>query len=119
VKLSEADIKRACLDYLQYLQNQGKLMYLQLNAGEFITQSGHWAKGCPRGTADAVVIREIASANPDDCLDSVEVLFLEFKSKTGKQSQAQKDFQKMVEAQGCLYVTVRSVEVLMELVPQG
>ena len=116
--MTEGEIKRACLEYLQLLQNQGKLWHTRLNAGEFQTQSGRWAKGCPLGTADAIVIREIASASPDDCLDSTEVLFVEFKSETGKQSPEQVAFQARVEAQGCRYVIIRSVEELMELVPQ-
>jgi len=115
--MNEGEVQRACLEYLQYLQNQGKLWHTRLNAGEFQTQSGRWAKGCPPGTADAIVIREIASASPDDCLDSTEVLFVEFKSATGKQSPEQVVFQAMVEAQGCRYVIVRSAEELQEIVP--
>ena len=37
-------------------------------------------------------------------------LFVEFKTPTGRQSAAQKEFQRQVEAEGYKYIIVRSVE---------
>ena len=56
----EKDLKRTVEDYLQYQQNQGKLVYLRLNAGDFIEVRGETrrrVKGCPKGTADFLVLQ--------------------------------------------------------------
>lgn len=42
-------------------------------------------------------------------------LFIEFKTKTGRQSQAQKDVQAALEAQGFTYIVCRSVEQFIEI----
>lgn len=44
------------------------------------------------------------------------VIFIEWKSSTGTQSQAQKDFQAKVESQGFKYVILRTVEEGKQLV---
>ena len=119
--MTEDEVQRAGLDYLQYLMNQGKLWFTRLNSGEaFVKKGGKYYKIslCPPGTADAIVIRPVECQCNGMICDRINVLFPEFKSKTGKQSPAQKAFQAMVEAQGYRYVIIRSVEKLMELVPQ-
>jgi hypothetical protein len=39
-----------------------------------------------------------------------QVIFIEVKNDTGKQSEKQKDFQKLIEAQGFKYFLVRSLD---------
>lgn len=109
--LREADIKRAIDDYLQYGQNAGKWLFLRLNSGEFIEVRGETRrriKGCPAGTSDFLVIREADFEGHD-------VIFLEVKSPTGKQSKEQIIFQALAEAQGAEYHLIRSVEELQKI----
>lgn len=114
---SEADIKRTVSDFLQIEQNFGKLVFLRLNAGQFPTQSGRWAMGCPKGTADLLVLREdIIPAYPTHvAVKAPQVIFIELKSAKGKQSKDQKAFEEQVKAQGCAYHLARSLNDVMEI----
>jgi len=118
VSLKEADIKRAIDDFLQYGQNQGKWVFMRLNAGEFIEARGETRrriKGCPVGTADFEVIKDPQSVNifvRPFAFQVTRAIFIEVKSLKGKQSKEQIAFQAMVEAQGAEYHIVRSVEEL-------
>ena len=112
--MNEGDLKRTVEDYLQIKQNQGELMFLRLNSGMFFLPSGggkyRAVKGCPRGTADLMVIEP--SAHGQIC----QVIFLELKSKYGKQTKEQKEFEKMVWDIGCWYWIIRDLEELMPLI---
>jgi hypothetical protein len=112
--LREADIKRAVEDYLQYGQNQGKWVFLRLNSGEFIEVRGKTRrriKGCPKGTADFLVITKGEICLLPKCC----CIFIEVKSSTGRQSPEQKNFEYLVEVQGAEYYIVRSVEELQKI----
>ena len=119
-KLSETDIKKAAIDYLQYGQNQGKWVFLRLNAGDFVVLnkdgSHRMIKGCPKGTADILILTNNGRYDAPNKFYCIPI-FIELKSKTGKQSKEQKEFQGMVEAQGATYIIIRSVERLMEVLP--
>jgi len=111
--MKESDLKLAVADYLQILQNQGKLVYLRLNAGDFIEVRGNSrrrVKGCPAGTADFVGIMGACDAYIVD-----KVFFLELKSAKGRQTKEQLAFQEMVEMQGAQYYIIRNIEELMEV----
>ncbi len=57
---SEAQLKKTVEDYLQYGANQGQWVFLRLNSGDFIETRGETRrriKGCPKGTADFLVIQ--------------------------------------------------------------
>ena len=112
----EKDTKYAVEQYLQILQNQGKLVFLRLNAGDFIVARGgkfeRRIKGCPKGTADLLVIRK---ENWDGVVSECGVYFFELKSDKGKQSPEQKEFQVAVEAQCTEYHIIRSVEQVQEI----
>jgi len=119
--MKEADLKLAVEEYLQYQQNLGKLMFLRLNSGDFIVNYGasgqRRIRGCPKGTADIVIIKQ----NYFDIYDEMPwpastVIFLELKSDKGKQSVEQKEFQEIVERQGCEYRICRSVDEVREIV---
>ena len=124
IELSEAEVKNACEEYLQYAQNQGKLWYCRLNAGDFIEVRGgsrRRIKGAGKGTADLIVIQAgviqmFHNANKvgDKYLLSF-VTFVECKSTKGKQEPSQKEFQAMVEKLHCRYAIVRSVDDLQEV----
>ena len=109
-QMKEADIKRAVADYLQLLENQGELWFERLNSGDFIEARGDTRRrvhGCRRGTADFIAIRKM----PDD---KSEVLFLEIKSTTGRQSPEQKDFENTVKGQRCRYHIIRDLQEVMD-----
>uniref|UniRef100_A0A6M3XS64 VRR-NUC domain-containing protein n=1 Tax=viral metagenome TaxID=1070528 RepID=A0A6M3XS64_9ZZZZ len=117
--MKESELKHAVEEYLQFQQNLGRLLFLRLNAGDFIEARGETRrriKGCPKGTADLLVLQGYESASPEECCDSCVPIFLELKSDTGKQRPEQLDFQGMVEEQNAEYHIVRSVEEVMELV---
>ena len=110
----EGSLKSAVEDYLQVLENQGKLKFFRLNAGDFIEVRGdsrRRIKGCKKGTADFEVIEEI-----DDHIyrhSYPRVIFIETKSKTGKQTKEQKEFERDVIFQGCEYHIVRTFEEIV------
>ena len=56
----ESELKLSVEQYLQYGQNQGKWMFLRLNSGDFKEVRGETRrriKGCPKGTADFIIIK--------------------------------------------------------------
>jgi hypothetical protein len=91
----ESDLKSSIANYLQILENQGSLWYERLNSGELLVLNKDGSKRmvnlCRKGTADFITI--VRS----------HVIFIETKSKTGKQSPEQKEFQSKVESVGALY----------------
>jgi len=111
--MKEADLKLAVSDYLQYGTNQGRWYADRLNSGEVIVvagQSRRRVKLCREGTADFMVIKEyrVWADNSFHC----RVIFLELKGDKGKQRPEQREFQKLVEAQGAEYFIVHSIEEL-------
>ena len=115
--LTEAQLKRQVQDYLEYGTNQGKWLYLRLNAGDFIEIRGETRrriKGCPEGTSDLLVIKG-RFMEDGRRFGRPRVHFIELKSARGKQSPAQGAFQKLVETQGASYFVIRSVEELEEI----
>lgn len=117
--MNEAELKRAIEDYLQIGQNQGKWFYLRLNSGDFImTDEGgsfrRRIKGCPKGTADLLVITNNGRYDAPNKYYAIPI-FLELKGEKGRQTKEQGEFQDMVEAQGCGYHIIRSVDEVMEI----
>ena len=125
VALSEAEVKKAVSDFLTYAQNQGKLLFLPLNAGSFIlTDAGgnirRRVKGAPTGTADFVVFQGVRSEIRFDrqVLSSViacRVIFLECKSSKGKQTLEQRLFEVEVGKHHCQYFLIRNADQIMDI----
>lgn len=118
LEIKENDIKLAVAEYLQLLANQGELYADRLNSGEVIVLRGNTrrrVKLCRPGTADFFVIQKRGYFFER----RARIIFLETKSTKGKQSEAQKEFQGMVERQGAEYHLVRSVEDLLEVLEGG
>ena len=111
---TEGQLKRAASDYLQYGESQGKWLWLRLNAGQFPTQSGRWARGCRKGTADLLVL--VGFYGSGMATGHCRTIFLETKSIRGKQTKEQKEFQVKAEVQGCEYYVIRSIEELQEAI---
>mgnify|MGYP001582166877 CR=1 FL=1 len=115
--MSEADLKRTCEDYLQLLQNGGKLIFLRLNSGNLVVSNPDGSyrrriRGCPSGTADYIIIR---SCLGESCILRI-VDFIELKSVKGRQSPDQLAFEDLVTKQGCGYHIVRTLEELQLII---
>ena len=122
LNLTEGQLKRQVEDYLDYAQNQGKLLWLRLNAGDFIEVRGNTrrrVKGCPAGTSDLIIIKARKYFKHMPQIIIPDVLFVELKSAKGKRRPEQGAFQKLVEMQGGEYVIVRSFEELQAILNKG
>ena len=118
--MNESALLRSVLDWLQYQENPGKLMFLRLNSGtmfpSYTNKQGqtksYRVSLCPEGTADVLVIR-YEGCSMEGCR-IVDIIFLETKSKNGKLSEAQEAFKLKAEAQGAEYMVIRNVEQVIE-----
>jgi hypothetical protein len=109
IKLPEAIIKNSCEGFLNALQNMDRLIWLRLNSGDLIIGEGaakRRVRCCPKGTSDNMVI----IPNP------TRVIFVEYKSLTGKQSREQVTFEKTVERQGHEYWLVTDIDAFQNAI---
>ena len=116
--MKEIQIQKAIKDYLQILENQGKLMFLRNQAGGYATKEGHYIKMGKKGSPDLLVWKP--SVEWDDLayeeVNIVRAIALEVKAEKGKQSPAQKEWQDKFEKFGGEYYIVRSVEEVMNII---
>ena len=103
----EAVIKKACTDYLDILENQGKLYYIRNNsfAGTIVRGNGTrgFIKNNKKGTADVIVFPGHSRA-----------LWCEFKRPlASKQSPDQVKFEKLIKGLGYEYYIIRSLDDLI------
>ncbi len=121
--LTEGEVKRAINDRLEYAQNQGQLIFLRLNSGDFIEVRGDTrrrVRGCPAGTADYVVFQSTnhtlyyQSIPFGGCepVSACRVTFLEIKSSKGKQSPEQGAFEILAKMFNCRYFLIRDADEL-------
>lgn len=120
--MSEADTQKAILDYLA----ARRIMAFRMNVGTQIipAQGGFKRRAIHSGVlgmADILAFRvrktnylENPAIEGDYAKEIIIPLWIEVKSLTGKQSQAQKDFQAQVEAEGHRYTVARSIEDVEE-----
>lgn len=101
IKISEANVKKAVFAYLQI---KGYLFWPINNVGIWDADKGIYRRsGTLRpGVSDAMV------------LVKGKLWALEFKSSTGPLSEAQKEFQRGIEANGGIYLVVRSIDDLQK-----
>ena len=102
--MKESGIVTAIQQYLQILENQGKLVFQRNNSGAVRTQRGGFLRFGKVGS-------------PDFYLFTVggKTIHLEVKNETGKQSEGQKDFEERVTKLGHKYLIVRDIEELEKL----
>ena len=120
-KLSENEIQRAIKDYLQVLENQGKLMFIRNNSGAMPVkgQNGkiRYIKFGKKGSADILVF--LPRCEQTDIGMSViilEAIAIEVKTTIGKISPAQKIWQANWEKLGGGYHIVRSLEEVRKII---
>lgn len=105
IKRSESDILSSCLAYLKL---RGSFA-LRMNVGAMKVQNRFVRFGLS-GCADILVILPLSAT-----WSSHHVVWVECKSSTGKQSPAQREFQKLVESEGHRYFIVHSAQELSEV----
>jgi hypothetical protein len=97
--MHEAAVLRSCLDYLRL---RGVVCWRQ-NSGGLPTPGGGFMRSTDiNGVADIIGL-----------LPSGRFLAVECKSDRGRQSEAQRDFQAMVEGSGGLYLIARDIQDLV------
>lgn len=111
MKTTEAQTLRAIIDFLEPQQALGKLVYIRLHpVHPFTDKAGktRFAKvrESQKGAPDLLVIKPA----PRGVLPLIEVMAIEVKSPTGKQSDDQKRWQERFEAVGGEYWLIRSVD---------
>ena len=96
--MKESGIQTAIEQYLQYMENQGKLIYIKNNSGAMKTQDRFIRFG-KKGSPDFFIF-----------LPAGQVIHMEVKNDKGKQNDNQIEYQKKVETLGHFYAIVRSID---------
>jgi len=108
IKQTEAQLKKACTEYLTMLRNRGELLFIRNNSGSFqVTRpdgSRGWMNNGEKGSPDFVVFFKDRTAG------------LELKSPTGKQSPEQKDWEQRLTKLNHDYHVIRSVDDLVRII---
>lgn len=115
-KIKESEISKAISDYLQLLENQGKLLFIRNNsfAGTIMRKDGSkgYVKNNKPGASDFIVW--IPGRGADRWLH-LDTIFLEVKSSSGKLLGDQLAFEQQVKRLGGQYHVVRSVEEVQKI----
>lgn len=98
----ETGIQQAIIQYLQILENQGKLYFIRNNTGQFkgfdCQGRQKYLKFGKKGTSDLIVFLP------------GRTIFMEVKTEKGKMSESQVDFAEQITKLGYQYRIVRSVD---------
>lgn len=110
---------------LKYLGARSDCRVWRHNTGRIADRNGRVVSFGLVGSADVIGMRTVRALQTPlrhDGTDGVrqlaQFLAVECKSDTGRQSEAQRNFQKMVEAMGGLYLLVRDVADLYPWFPK-
>ena len=98
IKERESDIQKTVLEWLSYK----KIFAIRLNNSPVPTKNGGFRPVSVKGLPDAHLELRVSGVPIS--------VWIEFKTKKGKQSQHQVNFQEMVEDYGGFYYIVRSIE---------
>ena len=122
----ESKLQQQCVAWFRAQYPQYAMLLIHpINEGSGHSQTDrrrqgiHKAEGAVAGVPDLILFMpsdynlRVLSVNIDRPYMG---LAIEMKTKTGRQSQSQKDFQKMFEAAGYKYVIVRSLDEFRKLV---
>jgi len=98
MKILEKDIQNACMDFL----NAYKIFFWRNNTGAFKTEVGGFYRFGYPGSPDIIAIHK------------GKFIAIECKTKTGKQTVRQKEFEEKTTKAGGIYLLVRSSYELEE-----
>lgn len=104
-KIKESSIVSAVSSYLQYLENQSKLVFVRNNSGAFVSPTKHFFRFGKAGSPDFFIF-----------LKSGSCLHLEIKNKTGRQNPHQIEYQKKIEKLGHYYCIARDLDEVEALI---
>lgn len=104
VVMTETQIQNAICQFLQYLENQGKLYFFRSGSGALKTEAGNYFKTGKAGCPDISLII------------NGRYIGLEVKTKKGRQTPNQKEAQMRIEKAGGEYYIVRSVREVKVIV---
>lgn len=100
--MTEAQLQKSICDYLQYLENQGKLVYCRTSVGAIKTDTGRYFKTGKKGWPDITV------------LCNGQFLGIEVKSMRGKVSDEQYQMGALINQLGGFYVIARSLQIVAD-----
>ena len=105
--MKESEIQSSIIDYLQILENKGKIFFQRVNNTPVYDpkykQFRSMPKGSKKGFPDILVIK------------SGKTIGIEVKTATGKQSKEQKDIESKFKKHGQEYYIVRSLDEVIEI----
>ncbi|WP_297635141.1 VRR-NUC domain-containing protein [uncultured Clostridium sp.] len=100
--MKESEIQSGIIDYLQILENRGKIFFQRVNNTPVYDPIGKKFRSMPKGTKKGF---------PDILvLMNGRTIGFEVKTATGKQSKDQKDIESKFKQHGQEYFVVRTVE---------
>jgi len=108
----EGELKKAIEDNLQLRMNRGELFWDRLNSGAIFPHYGgktYKVKLCREGSADIFVL---AAGDMTGC----RVLYLEMKTRKGKQGEEQRHFEEDVTMFGAQYALVRTFDEYLKVI---
>ncbi len=113
--LTEAQTQRAILEYLA----ARRIWHTRQNSGAIRDITGRPVRFGRAGMADILAFpklpkKDLTKAGKGQTYYIPSTVWLEVKSPVGKQSPAQKEFQAEVEAEGHVYLVVRSIDQVVE-----
>jgi len=104
--MKEQTLIKAINDYLQVKENMKQLFFIRNNTGAVVSEyrgKKRFYRFGKAGSSDFIVFTKTAT------------LFIECKSEEGKLSEAQIEFQKLVEKLGYIYMIIRNIDELLEV----
>ena len=114
--ISESEIIKAIKDYLQYLENQGRLMFIRNNSGATVVKSNTGSRYITYGKKGSPDIFLFLGKQFLEGFIMLRTLALEVKTNKGTQSKVQKEWQENFEKLGGEYYIVRSVEDVKKII---
>jgi hypothetical protein len=108
---AESGVLRACLDLLA----AERIWHCRMNTGA-VKDGGRFFRFGRKGMADILASPKLPIYLMPATWDRIDYAFLwiECKSSNGKQTEAQKEFQKEVEAESHTYLLIRDVSELQK-----
>jgi len=103
--MKESGLITAICHYLQYLENQNKLIYIRNNSGAFINPRGGFYRMGKRGSADIMVF-----------MPKGITLHLEAKVGKNKQNLSQLEMEIKLKQLGHLYFIIFSVDEVEKII---
>ena len=114
--ISESEIINEIKDYLQYLENQEKLMFIRNNSGATVVKSNTGSRYITYGKKGSTDIFLFLGDTIFGEIHYLRTLALEVKKAKGTQSKVQKEWQENFEKLGGEYYIVRSVEDVKKII---